>query len=381
MGTPANTFIDPVSGDNGTGDGTIGTPYKTLQFATNNTTRNTTNGDQFNVKSGGPDVFAAKLDMTTYGVASAIAPVIIRGYDTAVNDGGIGDLDGSGSVAIFDDAAVSEINVIDMHCHNCGAAVVWRGGISSLVRCEFDETTNLLCVKTTSWSSVIGCYVHDFTGVGIGGQVDGEVAYNFVDKSITDDFRPAIDPGRSCVIHHNIVKLSGSGNIADGILIGAAGKKTFNNSVWSNAGSGLGIIASVDTLSNHIYNNIVEGFSGPGGSGIATTQPDVTNRLVGIYSNSVFNCETSYTLEHDEIFPYGDNEILSESPFVDAANNDFTPVDIGNVYNGFLNTFLGPSGVTNSFPIKGAVSPEIVVAPAPATTVIQGLSELDTLGG
>ncbi len=378
MGTAINTFSDPVSGDDGTGDGTIGTPYRTIQFAVNNTTRNTTNGDQFNVKSGGPDVFAAKLDMTTYGVATELAPVIIRGYDTAVNDGGRGDLDGSGSVAIFDDAAVSFINVVDMHCHNCGSAVVWRGGISELVRSEFDTTTNALCVKTTSWSSVMGCYVHDFSGVGIGGQVEGEVAYNFVDKSITGAPEPAIDPGRSCLIHHNIVKLSGSGNSADGIQVGADGKKTFNNSVWSNNGTGQGIIADVDTLSNHIYNNIVEGFNGTGGIGIITDT--ASKRLLGIHSNAVFDCETAYSFVHDEIFPYEDNETLSESPFVDAANNDFTPVDIDNVRNGFLNAFFGPSGVTNSFPVKGAVSPEIAAA-ASVVTVIQGLADLDALGG
>ncbi len=375
MGALTNTFVDPVGGDDGSGDGTIGTPYKTLQFAWNNTTRDATNGDQFNMKVGGADILSAKLDLTTYGTPTAEAPVVIRGYTSAVNDGGTGDLDGSGSVSIFDNAALSYVNAVDMHCHNCGAAVIWRGGISSLVRCEFDGTTNLLCVKTTSWSSVVGCYVHDFSGVGIGGQVNGEVAYNFVDKSVTGAPEPAIDPGNSCVIHHNIVKLSGAGNSADGIQVGADSKKTFNNSIWSNAGTGQGIIANVDTLSTHIYNNVIEGFSGTGGIGIVTTGP----RIVGVHTNAVFNCETAYSLGHDEIFPYGDNETLSASPFIDAANNDFTPADTGNVLTGFLSTFLGPSGVVNSFPVKGAVEPEAIAA-AP-TTVVQGLADLDTLGG
>ncbi len=93
----ASYFIDPQSGNDTTGDGSIGTPWKTLQKGIDNAA----GGDQINVKDSAADVLAAAIDWTSGWSAgtSRDAPLIIRGYTSAENDGGIGEIDGDDAVA------------------------------------------------------------------------------------------------------------------------------------------------------------------------------------------------------------------------------------------------------------------------------------------
>ena len=91
-----NYFVDPAAGSDDTGDGSIGTPWASVQHALDSITRDATNGDQVNIKSGTADVLAATLDLTTYGTPTATAPLVLRGYTSAANDGGVGVLSGGG---------------------------------------------------------------------------------------------------------------------------------------------------------------------------------------------------------------------------------------------------------------------------------------------
>ena len=380
MGTPTQRYIDPLNGNDSTGDGLAdGTAWKTTQHAFKNTTYDSTDGNQFNVKNTAPDTFSGALDLTTFTkLLAPDAPAIIRGYASVANDGGIGDLNGSGSFAIVNDTGIQWLHAIDMHLHNCGsAAAIWRPGIGDVIRCEVDTGSGNWAVNVGSFSNVIGCYIHDFSDLGVGGLNNGEIAYNYIVCTGDNINSQGIDPGTGAVIHHNRVKLTASGTQAFGIRAGAANKRIFNNSIWSNAGTGTGVLSIGDVTNISIYNNIVEGFSGTGGVGISTTKVHGNpNRISDVHSNAVFNCETAYALQHDEHFPYGDNETLSASPFADAANDDFTPQDVGNVITGFLSISLGPSGVAQSFPVKGALDRAQAVAAAAST-----LGNFDSFGG
>lgn len=120
MGTPTDYYVDPSIAGN-SGSGTIGDPYGDLQHALDSVTRDSTNGDQFNIKAGTDEILSAALDLSTYGTPSKSARVFFRGYTTSKGDGGIGGISGGGSVAILA-ATVQYITWRDMHLHNCGSA-------------------------------------------------------------------------------------------------------------------------------------------------------------------------------------------------------------------------------------------------------------------
>ncbi len=359
MSAPSETYIDPASGNDGN-PGTKASPYKTVQFALDNTTRDATNGDRFNVKAGSTDVLSTKLVLTTYGSPTQAAPILLQGYTTNEGDGGIGDIDGGGS-SVFNTSSKNAFHVIDMVMHNCGANQIFRAGADCVIsRSEFHKMTSTsVAVQVTTRSQIIDCYIHDFTGAGAS-VTNGTIAYCFIDKSHTTDTNPAITTSLTGTVHHNILTLSGATNKASGIAQNGSGVFTHNNSIWSNAGDGVGIKVAGNINGGTVYNNLVEGFSGSGGIGIDTI---TTSRITAFY-NSINDCETEFSLSHDEVTPYGNNETLSASPFVDATNNDFTPDDTGGVLTGFIEQFMGPSGTPASFAARGAVEPECAAAAA-----------------
>ncbi len=120
-----------------------------------------------------------------------------------------------------------------------------------------------------------------------------------------------------------------------------------NNSIYckdgDGTGPGIGFLNDNYTYAT-IENNLVEGFAGTGGQGIATRTGTLQAIIRG---NAVYNCTTAYDISSSVNLDdgldthYGDNEILTESPFVDAANGDFTPKDVGNVIEGALPNVIG----------------------------------------
>ena len=347
----------------------MGDPYKTVQFALDNTTRDATDGDRFNVKAGSADVLSSKLVLTTYGSPSTAAPCIFQGYTTTALDGGIGDIDGNGS-GVFENNSKNAIHVIDMLMHNCGSSRIFRGGFDCLfLRSEFHTTTSLsAALQGATRSTAIDCYVHGFRGTGITTD-NGITAWCFIDKSDTTRNEAAIQTSGQGFIHHNIIRLSGSGNIAFGIRVEGSAVFVYNNSIWSNAGSAAGVNIGIAN-SGHIANNLIEGFSASGGTGITSTS--ISNGVI-IYSNSINDCATALSLGHDEFSPFGGNETLSASPFTDAPNNDFTPVDTGDVLTGYSGQFPGPSGTPATFAARGAVEPECVAAASGGSGRYRGL--------
>lgn len=356
MGSPTQYFVDPDAGTDdtvGNRGSVIGNPWNSIQFAMDNITRDATNGDQVNLKAGTADTLTTKLVLTTYGNPSQAAPFLLRGYTSVVDDGGIGDINGDGS-SVFNTSSKNSFHVIDMLMRNCGSSQIFRAGTDCFIqRSEFHTTTSTgFALQASTRSSIIDCYVHSFSGSGVV-SANGVISYCFVDKSVTSSTTPAIGTSLQGCIHHNIVKLSGSANIAIGINHANSGNFVFNNSIWSNAGSGHGIHIANSINGGHVYNNLIDGFSASGGKGIDTAS---ASQII-VFANSVNDCATAFDLTHDNHTPYGGNETLGASPFKDATNDDLTPVDTGDVLAGFTTQFPGPSGSPASFAARGAVEP------------------------
>jgi len=351
--------IDPAAGDDGSGDGTIGNTYKTTQFALDNTTRDATNGDRFNVKAGSADVLSAALSLTTYGTPTLAAPVMFQGYTAASGDAGIGDIDGGGN-AVFNGSTKNGVHFIDMHLHNCGANQIIRANEDCILEnCECDTTTTTaFAVHLGIRGIMIGNHIHDFTG---GGLVlsDGVIGWNYVVKSHATDIGDALRVSTTGLAIGNIVELTASGTKASGIMLSANGGKTIGNSIWANAGDGFGIQSDGPAAGCSLMNNLVEGFSATGGVGIETGISFQTYLI----HNAVFDCDTAYNIQNDEFGRDLDNETLSETPFTDQAGGDYTPVDTGNVKDGAYRTgtYRGLS-TTSHFRDKGAVEPTAAAA-------------------
>mgnify|MGYP000034087460 CR=1 FL=1 len=337
MAAPTEVYVDPSINAN-SGSGTIGSPYGDLQYALNTKTRDATNGDRFNIKAGTAEVLTAALSLATYGSPSFGSPLIIQGYTSAANDGGIGEISGAGTYAIYSGNA-SSIILRDMRLGNCGAAdvVTLNGGSQcSIVNVEFQNSSGNGLRVLGSRHAVYGCHFHDLGNIGCEIAGDDQVVFACYCKNDgIHSFTSAIKllDVSNGMAFGNIVSVSGSSN---GILCQFA-NHVVNNSVMSSGGTGTGILINNDSA--RVLNNIVDGFSGSGGIGIRLDSGQ-KHHLLGF--NAVYNCATAYSLIGDVMVNLGDNETLSDTPFAksgaDSYANKFTyfaPVDTGNVLTGY----------------------------------------------
>lgn len=313
MGALTNIYVDPaIAADSGTG--TIGDPYGDLQYALNTQTRDATNGDQFNVKAGTSEILAAALSFATYGTPAVSSPCIIRGYTAAANDGGIGVVSGNGSLACISSSPTA-VKLVDMRFTNSGAATILTlGANSSILNCEIDTTTG---GGVSLAGPVINSYFHNIGAIGVAAST---LVYGCTFRNETNDFTIALQCGSTGLCVFNLIDIDGS---SVGINIAANGVKVMFNSVYSNAGTGVGIKNSTSGDTNCVFiNNTIVGFSGAGGIGIQVVGQNAD--IVGY--NLIFNNTTNTSLTGDINVNLGNNDTAGSSPFVDAANDDFDPI-------------------------------------------------------
>lgn len=324
----ADYFVDPDAGDDTTGDGSVGTPWKTVQKAATETVAT----GSINVKAGTDDVLAAAL---TFGFAvSHTAPVTIRGYTATQNDGGIGGISGDDSVAIISGGTLDGLRFIDMHLHSTGSAtIIDCDNFCSFFNCELDNTTgsgilfDAACV-------VYGCHIHNIGAVGVQMGIYGAVI-NCYFQNGANDFTNAVATENATGqknIDGNIFSLDGTSN-AISISVGTSdnGLAVRHNSMFTS-GTGDGIVMGSAAAGENIdiSNNLIEGFT----DGIdGSTSADAGTTIVG---NAFFDC-TNDTNGIGSIYLL-DNESLGATPFLKSGADTFAnrvtyfqPVDTGNV--------------------------------------------------
>jgi hypothetical protein len=316
MGAPTEVYVDPAIAAN-SGTGTIGDPYGDLQYALDTKVRDSSNGDRFNVKAGTDEVLAAALTLATYGTPAAGAELIIEGYTSAAGDGGIGVVSGAGSYTIWASTGYDFIQMKNMKFHNCGSNnIVYLDTNITALNCEFTNASGTgRGILVNHYSTVVNCYAHNCAGVGISAYGRNAIAaFNRVSKGAS--YTPstgiyiALGLGLFNEVYTNSTKIGI--NIESGNAIG--------NSIWSNAGTGTGIVVkSTAAAAAVVLNNIIEGFSGSGGKGIsieAAHYPVIGNNA---FYNNATNVSDSSTFILGAV---GTDQTLSASPFVDAANGD-----------------------------------------------------------
>ena len=341
-------YVDPSIGTD-TGLGTLVDPFGNIEYGIVQTTFDVTNGTLINVRDKGLNTIVADLivsfndtSVAAAWVPSVTAPIIIRGYSHASRDGGRGKISGGNLVSIADsNAAQGNVNFgflhfIDMDLFDVGAnRVVYLNDHCGLLRCDvWGSTTGsgTYLVQLDNYSTIHTSRIRTAGAAGGAYYVDSGtlVAFNRLDgrggtaNTLCYNYT-------STVAYRNIIICEPDRNSNGLTLIN--GSYGIQNSIWCSGGStGAGLLLSQNTQGAPCIGNIVEGFNGVGGRGIA-----VDNYIRSTHGNAVFDCTTPYDLTGiDEFVVFGDNEILTASAFTDAANGDFSPVVIGNVREGHV---------------------------------------------
>lgn len=313
-------YVDPsIAGDSGTG--TIGDPFGDLQYGLDSVTRDSTNGDQFNIIGGTAEVLAAPLSLATYGTPTTAAPLIIRGCSATANDGGFGEIDCDGDTlwaGVYSHCMLMHLEIHDGGDHNLVDFGNSSAGCAA-IECELHRGASspsgkaLVRAGYSGTNAVLGCYIHDAGTGGIG--IDG---YDNIAKMIGNyvtNCPTGIRAGSNGEVSKNIVVAAAGGT---GINCQGAGAFVEHNIVWSATGNtGSGIYTSSVTHI-HITNNIVCNFSGAAGRGVYATGK---LRLLG--HNAFYNNATNEDIAA-AYFDLGNDVSLAADPFTDAANGDFS---------------------------------------------------------
>lgn len=348
-------------------DGTVSLPFATIQFAVDKITRDATDGDRFNIKAGVDDnVVDAAIDLTTYGTPSSFVPIIFEGYTSAAGDGGIGGISGGGSVSVLNTVTISAAYFRNLHLHNCGSAnILGLDNDCGIVNCEIENTTGI-GIDIDNNYTIVGCHIHN-TGTAINGAQAGLVYSNHIDMPDGSSL-VAISVTASCTVCFNTIRLTGSATDSDGVRY-RDNTRVFNNSIWSDAGTGQGIIKGGTTnWGIKVFNNVVEGFSGTGGVGISLASDDHPS----VYgSNQLYNNAThvSDAADHFGSFIAADVAPTASAPMVDPANNDFEANDV--IKDTAWPSALGDS-TTQYLDAGAAQQPEPAASGAPGRGSMRG---------
>lgn len=266
-----NWYVDPVSGDDVTGDGTSdATAWATIQYALDNLTRNTSFGDVINVKSSGTISLSAVLSFASLTLHPNYY-ITISGYDSTADDGGVATIDCNGNQLINN---ISYIMLKDLYLTNTGASVsrpiyIGHYGVVRNVEVTDFSVTNDIIYSTGSGLTVSRCTFHDVNGnciraTGAGTKIDGCHFYN-----------------------------DGSRDIGYCIFAGNSHTITFNTCYVDSTtqfyytGSSIGITVANNTLICSSNTGVVYGLAFDGGKGITVKNNIIEgfDVAVGMFSN------------------------------------------------------------------------------------------------
>lgn len=309
-------------------DGTTTLPWRSDQGAVDLCTRNTTDGNQVNVSDAAAVVHTVALDLTTFvagGALSRTAPLTIRGYTSAANDGGIGEIDCGGETMIS--ATPDFLILVDLEIHSGGNNhLISLDDQNVIHHCEIHKgassPTSKYLIAVDSGNIISDCYLHDH-GAGsarcISTGTRSLIFGNYVLGENTASNPTLIYTGSSCTVLSNIVVAKGASawgmNINGNLLEGSfcIGNIVYNTEAGTNNAI---YIANPEVV---VLNNIIEGWSGVGGDGVGATN------IMVVGFNAFYNNTAENTVSDQKFLDLTSNDVaLAADPFTDAANGDFS---------------------------------------------------------
>lgn len=339
-------YVDPsIAASSGTG--TTGDPYGDLQYALDTITRDATNGDQINVKAGTAEILSATLSWTSYGTPSSTASLLISGYTSAADDGGIGEIDANNFKV---SSGKNYVHWKHMKVGGSGTeALITSAQQSYYYMCEFHGSSNSSAISSGTF---LNCYFHSFTGTSriITGQNGRCVGCYFDGGTTPYSLGVVYIATANYDFIGNVVKLNNT--TATGIRTQAACSVIGNSFYNAAAGTASGIYLTATAL---VVNNIIEGWSGAGGEAIRADSSPVGGLgylYNGYYNNTNNGVITGVYTTGMEV----GNFTSAASMFTDPSTNDFSVTT--EAKEKAMGQTMGPSGSTANFLDVGAAQRE-----------------------
>lgn len=339
--------------------GTALLPWRSLQGAFDLLTRNATDGNQVNLKAGTAHVNDAALDLDEViagGALSGTAPLIVRGYTAAANDGGVGEIDCGGftmwAATTYDDVILADLTIHGFGNNN-GIALDTN---ATIYHCTIytggGATAKTMVTVSGAGAYIIGSHLYNpgTTGHNLTHGNNALIYGNYI-VGDTDSNNLMNTGGYVSRIIGNILlaQAAGSRGIAAAHETVVIGNIVYN----TEAGTERGIYYANSGLLSTVMNNIVIGFSGAGGDGI-----EIAN--VGVIGyNAFYNNTANYTISDQKFIDLTANDVaLAADPFTDAANGDFSLTAAGKTALrglGWPGAYLGAHANTDGHVTIGAI--------------------------
>lgn len=341
-------YVDPGSGNDLTGDGlSDSTAWRSLQHAIDTITPNS-RGDQINLKAGSADILASNLSFATYN-PQIRKKLIVRGYTSSPNDGGIGTIDGAATYQIN---ALNTVAFIDLEIKNTSSSsdgIAAVGNYSQLINC-FIHTIDSNAIGTVfGRSQIIDCRFENISGTA-STSFTGLARNCYFANGDNYSFTTALKLAAQGHLNNCIFNLGGA---SDGIDCTNNGHATINCTFFGGSGTGTAYSNGSDDGRGSIFaENIVAGFSGTGGIGCN----NLSDWGLMFRNNSFHNNATNIVDNSNGEEAYGEkfnNEILSSNPFAFAGANNFAnrlayfePQDVGDVLSSDFARGAAPQGTS-----------------------------------
>jgi hypothetical protein len=339
-------YVDPSTGDDTTGDGSSGSPWKTIQHALDNGTWATTTGNTLRLANTTAAVLTSPIDFDT-SVALGEAPLCIEGWDnggsiTATGPWGstispCGEINGNDAVAYVCDANTRYVTFKNLKIHSTTSYVLSLSTSTEIINCEVYNGGTLRTITAGGSSSFYNSYVHT-------DQTTGEVIYaaaTIIGCEIAGGGNGIRLTGTNGVCSRNLIY----GGTGSGIVFGFDHQIVSNNTIDGSDASdgGIGIeINSANVEHSVIFNNLVANFSGVGSKGVSIVTGAPCS-LLG--NNSFYNCTT----DEDAPTPACDLANITESsdPFTDSSTGDYSLVTGANSIGAAMFTNADPDNPDN----------------------------------
>lgn len=311
----ADIYCDNTNGNDSTGDGSSGTPYKTLQKCVDNAA----GGDVIWIGDTSAQVLSTATSWASGWAAGTgeTAYLTIRGWDYSGGAGvaGIGEIDGNAAAAnVFSTTSTPNyVVLLNLYMHDTtGYVLDGNGQRWHIIDCEvalgggggIDSMSNL---------KVINCHVHDNTGHGVRLSSSGLLQGCFVTDNSGDNVACG---GTFVVVTGNLIKNPGTANIFstqdDTTIIN-------NTIVGDGTSNNIGISIQTSGTGNGIFtNNIITDHAGGTGIGIKFTGA----KTVVVGNNQFNNNNTNM----DSAVSYVTLTDSTTNPdYVATGSDDYTP--------------------------------------------------------
>lgn len=325
----ATWYCDYTNGDDTTGSGASGAPWKTLQKAVNSAT----GGDTINIADTSAQVLSASISWSSGWTADNTKKTIIQAW---ANGGAItiqrpdeatarvgATINGNGFNIFSSTSHPNNLFLKNLKFTGGSDRLLRLYGTGSIVYgCEFYGSTNGSLEFQDSTQTGAYNYIHSFTSAF------GSVTLNntfFINNFIESQNIPntsgalGVNNPRS-IITGNIIKLSSTNRY--GLYVSNSPSYIFGNTFISDgtaSHSGVYTLGTPNAVS--IYNNLFYNFDG------ASSQPlsfGATSNMGIVGYNAYYDCNSNATPRLIVADLTANDVIGTGDPFVDSANDDYS---------------------------------------------------------